>query len=182
MCYKQKDAGSRPDRVHDFFFNLSNPSIRTKPWDLLRFYQKWLPEAEEGFWRVKSGWCIRLISPSSVSRLSRQYGLLNISQPYRPQRSVTRIVLLFLHFYFAIISHKMRGGTAPLIVNLDTMWRSGRLHVLAARDKEPLVLQDSCRRSGYSDGKVKNSCPSKSGKPARDQPLHWLKYTGSSGS
>jgi hypothetical protein len=33
--------------------------------------------------------------PSYVSRLSRQCGILNISQPYRPPRSVTGIALLY---------------------------------------------------------------------------------------
>jgi hypothetical protein len=35
-----------------------------------------------------------------VSRLSRQCGILNISQPYRPSQTVTGIALLFYFFIF----------------------------------------------------------------------------------
>jgi hypothetical protein len=51
------------------------------------------------FWGVKCGGCIglRTLLPS-VSRLSRQWGILNISQPYRPPRPVTGIALLLLYF------------------------------------------------------------------------------------
>jgi hypothetical protein len=35
-----------------------------------------------------------------VSRLSRQYGILNISQPYRPPEPITEAVLYFFFFTY----------------------------------------------------------------------------------
>jgi hypothetical protein len=37
--------------------------------------------------------------PPSVSRMSKQYGILNISQPYRPPRHVTGILFLYFPIY-----------------------------------------------------------------------------------
>jgi hypothetical protein len=46
------------------------------------------------FWGVERGRCARpTISSPSVSRLSIQWVILNISQPYRPPRPVTGIAL-----------------------------------------------------------------------------------------
>jgi hypothetical protein len=53
------------------------------------------------FWGVKCGWCVGLTTLlPSMSWLSRQCGILNISQPYRPPRPVTGIALLFFFFCF----------------------------------------------------------------------------------
>jgi hypothetical protein len=51
------------------------------------------------FWSVNCCGCVGLITlPPSVSQLSRQCGILNISQPCRPPRSVTGIALLFTFY------------------------------------------------------------------------------------
>jgi hypothetical protein len=48
------------------------------------------------FWREECSWYMRVTtSPSSASCLSRQCGILNISQPYRLPWPVTGITLLY---------------------------------------------------------------------------------------
>jgi hypothetical protein len=52
------------------------------------------------FWGVERGRHLRLTNPPpSVSRLCRQCGILNISQPCRPPRPATGITLLFFSIF-----------------------------------------------------------------------------------
>jgi hypothetical protein len=59
----------------------------------------WLNYFFSGYLNMLSLKCGRWVGlstlPPSVSRLSRQCGILNISQPYRPPRLFTRIALLY---------------------------------------------------------------------------------------
>jgi hypothetical protein len=92
ISYSQKVVGSRPNEV--IFFNLPNPSSRTRPWGLLSLYQKSVPKVEKCFWGAQRGHVRLATLPPSVSQLFRQCAILNIQQPYRPPWPVNGTALL----------------------------------------------------------------------------------------
>jgi hypothetical protein len=77
------------------FFNLPNSSSHTMAPGLNQPLTE--INARKCFWGVEHGRQVRLsISPPSVSQLSRQCGILNISQLYRHPQTVTGRALLLI--------------------------------------------------------------------------------------
>jgi hypothetical protein len=75
-------------------------------------YQK----QKRSFWRIESGRRVRLTtSPSSVSQLSTQCGILNNSRTYRPQRPITGDSFTFILRRF---DKRNLGGEADPSQNL----------------------------------------------------------------
>jgi hypothetical protein len=113
------------------FLTLPTPSRRTMPWGSLSLQQKRVPEAEKCFWGVECGRCVGLaILPPSLSRLSRQCGIFNISQPYTPVKGRA----LPLYTYYVRSKQMLR--------NEETARRQGRL---PGRARERLPGRRGCR-------------------------------------
>jgi hypothetical protein len=77
------------------FFNLPNPSSRTRPWGSISVQQKLSTRSRK-----------MSTLPPSVSRLSRQCGNLDVSQPHRP---VTALLC------FPYFPHRPNYNIAPLL-------------------------------------------------------------------
>jgi hypothetical protein len=89
------------------------------------------------------GRCVRLTTlTTSVSRLFRQCGILNISQPYRPPRPVAGIALIYFTIIIIIIN--------IIIIIASTLklkLKKAKLCGLSPRAKYTDRATAACRRS-----------------------------------
>jgi hypothetical protein len=142
--YSQKIAGSRPDEMI-FLFSLPNSSSRIGPGVYSASNRNEYVREIDCFLGTERGRCVRLTtSPSSVSRLPRQRGILH----YRPPLPVTGIALLlpncifFSRWLFTILM-RMRNSSWNTKERIRLSWTRCREIVSITAFRKNLVLPSS---------------------------------------
>jgi hypothetical protein len=104
LGYKPKVVGSSPNGVQFSSYLIIPAALGPGVYSASNRNEYRKHQDKYCFWLVKCGWCLGLTTlPPSMSRLSRQCGILNTSQSCRPLQPVMGIALLYF-----LLSHVPR--------------------------------------------------------------------------